>query len=238
MNPSPVRSRWPRAAMLLPIVLGSLATLCGPLPLKDPLSVPLDPVGQSPYRKNGRRIAYNSAVFSLMTEPLDSPAVRAFFKEHADVDMDPFSVAGGRSMQVFRVTVLNKGKEDLAFNAVYALMDAEGRYLYHMSMAEAARAIGPMFPDADIEKLLGRTLFDATTTVNPGHYVSRLMVFEPLPEDVRTFTLAFNNLGVGDAMTDVMFPFRVVERAQFEGPKPPVPADPSPVPAGETATPQ
>jgi hypothetical protein len=189
--------------------------------LKKPFAVPLTPKAGA-YATEGRRITLTAPGFIVSAEPLDSAETRAFLKETAGLDADPFHTPGAPGFQVYRVSVANLAqREDLSFHALYATLDAEGRYLYHMPPAEIARELGGFFPEVDLEKTLSRGIYDATTMINPRQYASRLLVFGPLDPKVRALTLAFSNVGVGNATGEVLFPFQVMEEDAYSGGKTP-----------------
>ncbi|MFN7971878.1 MAG: hypothetical protein U0166_05955 [Acidobacteriota bacterium] len=200
------------ALLIAPLCL--LSGLCGPLPLKKPISVPVQPPG---YAVSGRRIVFQTPAFTVAAEPLDDQGAQRFFREHTGQDVNPFRIPSGPGYQVFLVTVVNSGRVDLNFNAVYATMSAEGKFLYHLPPHELAVEMAPMFPDVDLNALFSAAVYDESAVINPKHYTSRLLVFYPLEPDVRRFVLMFSNVAYGESSTEVAFPFEVMETDKWQG---------------------
>ena len=189
-----------------------MASPCGPLPLKDPVTVPLSPKAGGGYERLGKRIAFGNAEFRIAVEPLETAEVQRFFTRRTQLTIDPFHIPDRPALQIFRVTVVNTGKDDLSFNATFITLESEGKLDYHMTPVEATHLLREVHTDVDIGVALQKALYDAATVVNPGRYVSRLLVFYPLHEDSRSLTLLFSNLGLPSGSVDVAFPFEVVER--------------------------
>lgn len=203
-----------RKILLLLAPLPFVFSLCGPLPLKSPLSVPVHPPG---YGVTGRRIVFQTPAFSVAAEPLDDEAVHKFFQKKVGHDFNPFHIPNGPSYQVFLVTVVNSGRQDVTFNAVYATMNADGTFLYHRPPHELSVEMAPMFPDLDLDRAFETTIYDESSTINPKRYTSRLMVFHPLPPAARRFVLTFSNVAYGESSIEVAFPFEVVEKDKWGG---------------------
>lgn len=204
-------------------VLGRLAPLalllagaCDPLPLKRPVTVPVPPKVAGSYVAEGRRITMSTAGLTVAAEPLGEQEVRQVFAARTGTDMNPFALPDGRRFLVLRVVVVNKTDRDLTFNPVYATLDAKEHLLYHVAPSEAAQMLQEGYPKVDLQRVFERVLYEESMIVNPHRYVSRLMLFEPLRPDVRRFTLALNQVGVGEGSVDVVFPFQVVEEGTIQ----------------------
>lgn len=131
------------------------------------------------------------------------------------VDRNLFGVPGRQLLTSFMVTIINTSRTDLVFNGISSTLDAEGKHLYPLSRLELSRELGPIYPDLDIDDILARTTHDAVEVVNPHRYIKRLLVFYPLPEGARSFTLALGDMGGGEKAMDVVFPFEIIEEAKY-----------------------
>lgn len=210
----------PRNRTLLGVALAgylSLGGLCSPMSMKHPVTVPADPPKESGYRRDGKRLTFDAPAFTLSAEPLDDQGVQAFFRERARLDMNPFAIPRKLPMPIFRVTVVNKTEKDIAFHAVYATLRMKEKASYHLSPAEVYEELSAVYPEVDLIPALSRTLFDASSVVNPRSYVTRLLVFDPLHEDIRKVTLDVDQIGPAGATVDVTFPFEILEVDAWDG---------------------
>lgn len=213
-----IRTRLPRNLLLCGIAgFLLMGSPCGPLPMKAPVTVPADPPAGSGYRRDGKRLTFEVPAFAVSAEPMDDAAVKAFFRERAKLDMNPFQLPRKLPLPIFRVTIVNKTDKDIAFHAVYATLRMKERASYHMSPAEVYEELADIYPEVDLIPALSKTLFDASTVVNPKAFVTRLLVYDPLHEDVRQITLEVDQIGPTGKGADLTFPFEVVEMGDWSG---------------------
>ncbi len=149
---------------------------------------------------------------TVVVELLDPPA-RAAFVEAIDREAgDPFAAPPGRPeiYNVFRVTFENESEADVTFQpGNVVLLTDRGEQQFAIDLTDLYRIAGHAGV-ADPERVMdrmARVIFDSSTTIPKGQRLSRLLVFETLPQKWKEFRLHFSFLQIGTETHTVSFAF-------------------------------
>jgi hypothetical protein len=146
------------------------------------------------YEVKDGKIYYRQGKAGAIIEPADDQVIIRYFQERGSSVADPF-VGGDEELSnstYFLVSLLNHSKGALTFTPGYVALKIKTDASFPIDFTVLMSIMQGM--DAYPAKLLEKSVFHSPEMIRPGDFVSKFLVFPPLPKKDAELKMEFDYL--------------------------------------------